>query len=42
LLHEDYAGAYVEGRTGFSARADNVLVRARQTEVNDLFNLVKQ
>ena len=42
LLHEDYAGAYVEGRTGFSARTDNVLARARQTEVNDLFNLVKQ
>ena len=41
-LHESYAGAYVEGRAGFNTRVDEILARARQTEVNNLLDLVKQ
>lgn len=42
VLHENYAGAYAEGSRAFAARTDDVLARARQTEINDLLSLVKQ
>lgn len=42
LLHESYADAYAEGCEGFAIRTDDILARARQTEINDLLSLVKQ